>query len=139
MAVRQAKSGDLSKLVRERQDLVGEWQVLDKTLIATRAAPPEKRNTTTEAAFSARFVAMDERIGEIDGTLKNKFPDYAAIASPEPMSVSEVQTWLRADEALILFLDTPDWWRPIPEETFIWVVTKTNMRWVTSELGTKEH
>jgi CHAT domain-containing protein len=35
-----------------------------------------------------------------------------------------------------LFLDTPAW-NPTPEETFIWVVTKTEMRWVRSELGTR--
>lgn len=38
------------------------------------------------------------------------------------------------DEALLLFLDTPDW-ASTPEETFIWVVTKTEMRWVRSDLG----
>jgi len=34
-----------------------------------------------------------------------------------------------------LFLDTPVWIQT-PEETFIWVVTKTDSRWVRSELGT---
>ena len=43
---------------------------------------------------------------------------------------------LGTDEALVLFLDTPEW-QPTPEETFIWVVTKTDMRWVRSELGKK--
>jgi hypothetical protein len=27
-------------------------------------------------------------------------------------------------------------WKPTPEETFVWVVTKTDMRWVRSDLGT---
>ena len=40
-----------------------------------------------------------------------------------------------ADEALILFLDTPEA-PPTPEETFIWVVTKTDLRWVGIDLGT---
>jgi hypothetical protein len=40
------------------------------------------------------------------------------------------------DEALLLVLDTPEW-KPTPEETFLWVVTKTSVRWVKSELGTK--
>ena len=63
------------------------------------------------------------------------FPDYAALSRPEPLSVEEVQSQLRPDEALVLFLDTPEW-KPTPEETFIWVVTKTDMRWVRSDLGT---
>ena len=40
-----------------------------------------------------------------------------------------------ANEALVFFLDTPEW-KPTPEETFIWVITKTDMRWVRSDLGT---
>jgi hypothetical protein len=27
-------------------------------------------------------------------------------------------------------------WKPTPEKTFIWVVTKTALRWVRSDLGT---
>ena len=34
----------------------------------------------------------------------------------------------------MLFFDTPAL-SPAPEETFIWVVTKTEMRWVSSPLG----
>ncbi|MBV8837224.1 MAG: CHAT domain-containing protein, partial [Alphaproteobacteria bacterium] len=49
-------------------------------------------------------------------------------------SVEEVQARLAANEALVLFLDTPDT-KPVPEETFVWVVTRTAMRWVRSELG----
>ncbi len=37
----------------------------------------------------------------------------------------------------MLFLDIDARFTPTPEETFIWVVTKTDMRWVRSDLGTK--
>jgi ankyrin repeat protein len=63
------------------------------------------------------------------------FPEYAALANPAPVSVAEVQAELRPDEALVLVLDTPEW-KPTPEETFLWVVTKTRMRWARTELGT---
>ena len=39
-------------------------------------------------------------------------------------------------EALVLFLDTPEA-KPTPEETFVWVVTKADSRWVRVDLGTK--
>src|SRR5205823_6408255 len=48
----------------------------------------------------------------------------------------QVQGMLHADEALLLFLDTPDW-KPTPEETFIWLVTKTDARWERIDLGTR--
>jgi hypothetical protein len=43
--------------------------------------------------------------------------------------------FLESDEALALFLNTSKD-GPTPEETFIWVVTKTDVRWVRSDLGT---
>jgi hypothetical protein len=64
------------------------------------------------------------------------FPDYAALARPEPLSVADVQALLRAEEALLLVLDTPEE-KPTPEETFIWAIAKADMRWVKSEFGTK--
>ena len=45
-----------------------------------------------------------------------------------------MQSRLGDDEALVLFLDTGGT-KPVPEETFIWVVTRTGMRWARSELG----
>jgi hypothetical protein len=45
------------------------------------------------------------------------------------MSVTEVQVQLSTNEAIVLLFDTPEW-KPTPEETFIWVVTKSNVRWV---------
>jgi hypothetical protein len=58
--------------------------------------------------------------------LKSEFPDYAALVSPTPLSVADVQALIGRDEALVLFLDTPEW-EPTPEETFVWVVTKSDL------------
>jgi CHAT domain-containing protein/Tfp pilus assembly protein PilF len=130
LGTRQAK-GDttLAELVRERQDLVGEWQGRDRLLIAIRSAPSDKRNGVAEQALAARLTAIDARIAEIDRTLVRDFPDYATLANPEPLDVSEVQAQLRADEALVLFRVTSEL-KPATEETFLWVVTKADNRWV---------
>jgi CHAT domain-containing protein len=136
MAVRGAKADpNLSRVVRERQDLVAEWQKRDGARTAAVSQAPDKRDRAAEAANVARLTAIDERIAEIDKLLKAEFPDYAAFSRPEPLSVKQAQADLRPDEALVLLLDTPKW-DPTPEETFIWMVTKTEMRWVRSELGT---
>jgi CHAT domain-containing protein/tetratricopeptide (TPR) repeat protein len=136
MAARSAKdSPELAALVRERQDLVGEWKSKDRALIVARAEPPARRNPDAERALSERLAAVDARLGEIDKRLAKDFPDYAALASPRPVAAADVQASLRDDEALVLFLDTVAF-KPLPEETFVWVVTKTSSRWVRSELGT---
>ena len=135
MATRAAK-GDksLSAMVRERQDLAGEWQKRDEDRIAAVSRSPERRDKPAEAANEARLLFIELRIGEIDKRLSSEYPDFFALANPSPSAVQDVQNELCPDEALILFLETPKV-SPTPEETFIWVVTKTELRWVQSELG----
>lgn len=135
MATRGAK-GDpsLAALVRERQDLVEEWQKRDGARNTAAAQAPDKRDRAAEATNVTRLAAVDARIADIDKRLTADFADYASFASPEPLSVAEVQTQLGAGEALVLLLDTPEL-QSIGEETFIWVVTKTAVRWVRSDLG----
>ena len=136
MAVRGAKgNAQLGTLVRERQDLVAEWQKRDETRTTAVAQASDKRDRAAEAANAARLTSIDVRLGEIDKRLVAEFPDYAALAGPAPVSVEDVQALLRPDEVVALFLDTPEAGET-PEETFIWVVTKTEMRWVRSDLGT---
>jgi CHAT domain-containing protein len=136
MAARGAKGDSkLAALVRARQDLVSEWQKRDAVRSAAVARTPEKRDPQAESENVARLATIDTRIADIDTRLAADFPDYAALVSPAPLSVEQVQGYLGANEALILFLDTPDA-KSTPEETFIWVVTKTESRWTRSELGT---
>jgi CHAT domain-containing protein/tetratricopeptide (TPR) repeat protein len=135
MAARGTKGNtELAALVRERQDLLDEWKGREKRQAAARAQESAKRNTKTEDENRERMGAIDQRIGEIDTRFKTEFPDYATLASTAPLSVEDAQAQLGADEALVLFLDTPAE-KPTPEETFIWVVTKTDMRWLRSHLA----
>jgi hypothetical protein len=117
-----------------RQDLVGEWQAKDKQLIAAKSQLPAKRNPDAENVLSDRLEAIDGRLKTIDTQFEG-FPEYASLTNPKPSSVAEVQALLQPNEALVLFLDTREW-KPTPEETFIWVLTKTNMRWMRSDMGT---
>ena len=137
MGTRHAKGdGALARLVRERQDLAMEWQGRDKALMAARTEPPARRSAQAEADLASRLGAIDVRIAEIDRTLAERFPDYAVLSGPAPLSIGEVQALLSADEALLLFLDTSER-KPTPEETFIWIVTRTDTRWVRVHLGTQ--
>jgi CHAT domain-containing protein/tetratricopeptide (TPR) repeat protein len=135
MAARSAgRSPQLAGLVRERQDLVGEWQRLDNLLIYSKSEPVAKRKVDVERAEAARLQTIEMRVADIDRQFKKDFPDYAALTSMAPLTVEEIQAQLREDEALVLFLDTPEW-KPLPDETFVWALTKTGARWLRSDLG----
>jgi CHAT domain-containing protein/tetratricopeptide (TPR) repeat protein len=137
MAVRGAKAdAALSALVRERQDLVAEWQKLDALRTTWLGNTAVSRDAKVEENNLERLTAIDARVAEIDRRFKVEFPDFAALTSVAPLSVDEAQALLDPDEALVFFLDTPDW-KPTLEETFIWVVTKTDLHWARVDLGTK--
>ena len=76
----------LAALVRERQDLVAEWQKRDAWRNAALGQETAKRDAKAEAENSARLAAIDTRIAEIDKRLAAEFPDYAALASPAPLA-----------------------------------------------------
>ena len=138
MATRQVKGNSaLARLVRERQDLVGEWQARDRELIVAASQRADRRDAASEQSTRTRIAAIDRRIAGIDKSLSKNFPDFAALGSSEPLNLLEARGLLRANEALLLLLDTREL-NPTPEETFLWVVTKTDMRWVRIELGTRE-
>ena len=125
-----AGGGELAVLVRERQDKVGAWQAMEIRLNKLRGAG--KHDPQVERDMEA----IDKRITEIDQRLKSDFPDYAALANPEPLTIEEVQKLLGPDEALVLLLDTPKV-NPAPAETFIWAVTRDKVAWERAELGGK--
>ena len=136
MAARAAK-GDpkLAALSRERQDLTAEWQRRDKVRTRAISQLPDKRNRAGEAVNAAALTAIEASMANIDGRLASDFPEYLALTRPAPVSAAEVQAQLGIDEALVLLLDTHAY-APTPEEIFVWIVTKTSMRWVRSDLGT---
>ncbi len=139
MAARGASGNPkLEVIVRERQDLVGQWQKLDAWRNAALGQDAGKRDAKAEAENTSQLTAIDTRIAEIGKRLAAEFPDYAALANAAPLTVEEVQAQLGAGEALVLFFDMPEpTIKSTPEETFIWVVTKTGVRWERSDLGTK--
>jgi tetratricopeptide (TPR) repeat protein len=131
MAARFAKGeGDLARLVRERQDLVGRYRILDRKLTAALAKSSAERHQTQEETWRKDMGEVEKRISAIDAMFGQKFPDYAVLASPEPLSVRDAQALLRPGEALYqLVLDD--------DRSFAWVVTRDTVRWQSVALGRK--
>jgi hypothetical protein len=133
MSVRFARgAGPLAGLVRERQDLIarrqGEMHRVDAA--AGRADSKAGKDARTSVA------ALDERLDAIDARLAAEFPEYAELATPTPLTISATQVLLKADEALVLFLDVPQFGK-LPEETLTWLITKEAVRWHSIPLGTR--
>lgn len=156
MTARQANGTTrLAKLVRERDSLSTEWNRLDQQIREAVLKVAERPVGRTVADDRTRMDAIPSRIDAIDKTLAQEFPDYVALAKPQPLSVAEAQAYLGPKEALVLMAATPrlgrwgetdapgmkmpDWLKngDAPPETFLWVVTKTDARWVKADLKNK--
>lgn len=124
MAVRNARQDvGISRLLRERQDLVGEWVSREKSI---RDFMSEERNPERVKAHRLYMKTINERVAEIDATLAKDFPEFSDFANPAPLSIAEVQEILLVDEALIFVLD--DAGVVSGREKYVWVVTKTMSR-----------
>lgn len=134
MAGRNLDDPVLAALIRESQDLANEWQDWDERRSNSVSLPPPQGPQRAEEA-NARMAQIESRLREISSILLRDFPKYSGFVQEDPITVSDVQNLLNDREALVLFLDTSAV-QPLPEETFIWVVTKTGSRWVQSQFGT---
>jgi CHAT domain-containing protein/tetratricopeptide (TPR) repeat protein len=135
MAARAAAgSKKLSGLARERQAHLAEWQERQRALSAAMLQGADTRDPEAERTNATWLAELTAAIAQIDKRLGTEFPKYASLVKPSPLTIDEVKAQLRDGEALLLFLDTREL-KPTPEETFIWAITKTDVRWVRSTMG----
>jgi len=132
MSARFAKGGQqLAKLVREQQDLLASREAAYRRLDAAAGKPDAK---AAEAARAA-IAEIEAKLSERQAQLLNDFPDYAELANPKPLPLTEVQALLGEHQALVLFLDLPQYGK-VPEETILFALTKDEARWTSLPLGT---
>src|SRR5262249_47555169 len=103
MAARQAKGeGALASLVRELQDVEAKLLAADAHLSAALG----RGDAGQTEGVRRQIDGLETRWKAIDDRLSNEFKEYAALANPKPLSIAATQAQLRADEVLLMFLDT---------------------------------
>ena len=132
MAARFASgTGALSALVRERQDLVGEWRAVDAHLTAALTTPPDQRDAVDQKALRARHAELAGRIDKLDERLAKEFPEYAALTSPKPLSIKAAQNVLAANEVLIFVAS-------LAKQSLVWVIGRDTAHLVLVPIGTDD-
>lgn len=120
----------LREVMREREEIDGETRRRELELSAILALPVEDRPTSVAAERQA-LTDLSDRRTKIDAELKIKFPDYAALVSPEPLSLEQVRALLSPDELLVYYFCGTD-------GVYVWAVTRENSQWrkLTANIAT---
>ncbi|MGO6746933.1 CHAT domain-containing tetratricopeptide repeat protein [Rhizobium ruizarguesonis] len=133
-----AADPSLQSAIRNRQDASVIRSKLEHDLVALFSS---EKSWDTEAiekirGTRAQLSALENRIRELDIQLKSDraTAKYMEIASPEALSVKDVQGLLSSDEALIYIFVTSAH-QGLPEESFVWVVTKEEVHLKASPAG----
>jgi CHAT domain-containing protein/Tfp pilus assembly protein PilF len=120
----------LAALVREMQDRAAARQNADKVLIAALSKPEARQDRGAIEALRRQIGEIDRRIDAVSAELERRFPDYAALARPKPLTVEETQKLLGADEALVFLLVGQ-------RESHVFAMTRNAALWVPLAIGDK--
>src|SRR5262249_8774614 len=112
----------LAQLVRKDQDLSAENERLDKSLIVEVSKETSERDAATEKRTRNRLQAIATEQAQIETTLNQQFPNFAALSKPAPLSIQDTQALLADDEALVVF--------DFDQRSYAWVITQSNADWL---------
>ncbi|WP_164048467.1 CHAT domain-containing tetratricopeptide repeat protein [Rhizobium leguminosarum] len=124
----------LEDRVRRRQDLAINVARHYRQLVALQDRPNlgEAEQIETETLLE-KITDLQHEQEQLNEELRKGAGELIGLASPEALSISDVQTYLKNNEALIYILPTPR--TVMKEETFIWVVTKDAVHLNASPAG----
>ena len=106
----------MAKLVRQRQDLLDRWQRTEEDIVRSFAEISDGDGGNIDDLRS-RQAEFDSAISRIDSVLGERFPRFAEMSNPKPLSIAGAQSLLAADEAMVSFL--------MGEKSgFVWMITR---------------
>jgi CHAT domain-containing protein len=128
MGARFASGDDaLATLVRQRQDLVETWRIKDEALLGALGRG-DADSQAQSASLRTELSGISEQISGLDAELGARFPEYAELSNPKPLTIADVQGLLRDGEALLLFLVTV-------EDSYVWAVSRDKSSWTRVGIG----
>ena len=118
----------LAALVRQNQDLSAYRRDREKALIDLLAKPEGQSNAAQIEKTRRQIEDTEGKLTASKVRLEKEFPNYAALSSPKPSKVEDIQKLLGNYEALV-FLLTGE------EESYIFAVTADRFDWRTIPAG----
>lgn len=125
-AIREPK---LAQLARDEQDISHRLISLNDTLSRLLSSPKEQRLDKIIGDIQRDIPLLKNERKRLREQINEEFPEYSTLIDPKPLLPSEVQSLLRADEAMLATYSGE-------RHTYIWGIPKTgNTVFTVSELG----
>lgn len=115
----RAASGDpeLSKLVRQEQDLSQEARTTSETLVYLRFSPDAAGTTQSSETLNSRLQELNSARRALKTEILTRFPEFADFTNPRPMTKIEMAQALKPHQALLAYHVTD-------QKTYIWAMKK---------------
>lgn len=105
----------LAVVARSAQDAQHRIGVLSDLVSRLLASPPEQQLTKIIGDVQRDLQALRSEQAKLRREIESRFPDYAALTAPKPLTVGEAQAALRPGEALVSIYVAAD-------RTYAWAV-----------------
>jgi CHAT domain-containing protein len=129
LGARFAASNDaLAALVRSSQDLSAYLRDREKAQVEALSKPDGGASAARIDDIRRQIADTQSKLAATSEQLQTQFPEFAALASPKPVKVEEVQKLLARGEALV-FLLAGD------KESYVFAVTPDAFDWHTIGSG----
>lgn len=129
MAARFAAHDDaLSKVLREQQTLLLRLPEIE-TQYSTLLSSPDAGTRARADGRRKEGARIRTRLAAIDAQLRKSFPEYAALADPQPVTAAEISSLLAANEAAVQFVIGD-------RDGVVFVATRAGLEWFKLDVGT---
>ncbi|HVG52016.1 MAG TPA: CHAT domain-containing protein, partial [Xanthobacteraceae bacterium] len=112
-----AKDPALAELVRKEQDFGKQISAVVGTLNNMLASLPEERDEASLKTAQASLVKLKAEHSATSKNIAKRFPNYAELVEPPPVTSAEIRQFLRDEEAFLSFYFGRN-------NSFVWVVPK---------------
>lgn len=114
----ELRSNANKELIEQESTIIKQINELEKRQVELLDSQPTPQQVT---ALETELFQLYQQYEEIKAEIKATSPNYAAIAQPQPLTLSEIQSTLLDDNTLLLEYSLGE------ERSYLWAVTKASI------------
>ena len=123
------KEPELGELARREQDTQRRITALYRLLAENAGSIADQKDQRVIAELENRIAALERARGVLLEEIESRYPDYAGLVNPKPVTLADVRDALAADEVLLTTYTTES-------RTYVWAIGRTsNLAFAMADLS----